>query len=189
MGEIKAGQIDKGMFLLEKGEPFLVVERDFVKPGKGSAFCRLKLKNARTGAVLKPTHKTQDIVEEIEVTEVSAQYLYKDDQNFVFMNAETFDQFEVPISAHENCAYFAREGETYRLLRWEDETLQIKLPPKIDLEVIEASEGVKGDTATNPTKMVTLEGGLEVRVPIFIKQGEVIRVSTETQLYEERVNK
>ena len=188
MGTIKAGAIAKGTYLLEKNVPFVVNEREFVNPGKGSAFVRLKLKNLRNGSVLKVTHKSQDSCEEIEVDEVESQFLYSDGTSYHFMDTATFDQFEVPIDAHEDAQYFMLEGETFKLTRWNGETLDIRLPPKKDLIVTEAEEAVKGDTVSGATKYVLTETGLKVKVPIFIKQGEKIRISVETKEYQERIN-
>jgi len=188
MGQIKAGAIDKGMFLEEKSAPYLVVEREFVNPGKGSAFVRMKLKNLKNGSVLKVTHKSQDIVEEIEVEDVNSQYLYKDDEDAYFMNSETFDQYSVPLSVLGDIIYFLMEGETYRVVQWAGETLDIKLPPKMDLIVTEAEEAVKGDTVQGTTKWAVVETGLKVKVPIFIKEGEKIRINVETKDYQERIN-
>jgi len=188
MGQIKAGAIEKGMFLLEKEAPYLVVEREFVNPGKGSSFVRLKLKNLRNASVLKVTHKTQDNIEEIDVEDVDSQFLYSDGASYHFMNSETFDQYEVPVQGLEDKGYFMREGETFRVVRWGEEALDIKLPPKMDLIVTEAEDGVKGDTVTGATKYVVVETGLTVKVPIFIKQGEKIRINVETKEYQERIN-
>ena len=188
MGIIKAGAIAKGIYLLEKNEPFVVTEREFVNPGKGSAFVRLKLKNLRNGAVLRVTHKSHDSCEEIDVDEVESQFLYSDGTSYHFMDSSTFDQFEVPMSAQEDAQYFMLEGETFKLIRWNGETLDIRLPPKKDLIVAEAEEAVKGDTVTGATKSIVTETGLKVKVPIFIKQGETIRVSVETKEYQERIN-
>lgn len=189
MGQIKAGAIEKGMFILEKTTPYLVTEREFVNPGKGSSFVRLKLKDQRSGAALKITHKTQDNIEEIDVEEQNCQYLYTDGENFVFMNNETYDQFEVACDALEDEKWFLIEGDTYRVVRWDEETLGVKLPPKMDMEVTEAEEGVKGDTVQGASKYVKVGTGLTVKVPIFIKQGEIIRINTDTKEYQERINK
>jgi len=104
------------------------------------------------------------------------------------MDSSTFDQFEVPMTAHEDAQYFMLEGESFKLTRWNGETLDIRLPPKKDLVVAEAEEAVKGDTVTGATKYVVTETGLKVKVPIFIKQGEKIRVNVETKDYQERIN-
>ncbi len=189
MSQIKAGTIEKGMFILEKDHPYLVAERDFVNPGKGSSFVRLKLKNQRNGSVLKITHKSQDSIIEIDVTEETCQYLYTDGENFVFMNNDTFEQFEVACEALEDEKWFLIEGDSYKIMRWEEETLGLKLPPKMDLEVTEAEDGVKGDTVQGASKYVKVGTGLTIKVPIFIKQGEIIRINTDTNEYQERINK
>ncbi len=186
---IKAGAIDKGMCLLHKGGPYLVAEREFVNPGKGSAFVRLKLKNLKTGLVLKETMKSQDNVEEITVDDLPCQFLYTDDENYFFMDNDSYDQFEVPRVGMEDKILFMKEGETYRILMWENIPIDIAIPYKIVYEVTEAEDAVKGDTVTGATKIVKIETGLSVRVPIFIKQGEKIMVNTETREYVERVNK
>jgi len=185
---IKAGSIDKGMFLLIKDEPYAVAEREFVNPGKGSAFVRLKLKNLKTGLVLKQVVKSHESVEEISVEDKDCQYLYSDDEVFHFMDTETYEQFEIPVEGFEETLYFLKEGETYKIVMWENRPLDIKLPYKMVFTVTEAEEAVKGDTVTGATKPVTIETGLIVRVPLFIKEGEKILVNTETKDYVERVN-
>lgn len=185
---MKAGAIDKGTCLLIKGEPFLVAEREFVNPGKGSAFVRLKIKNLITGQVLKPVMKTQDTVEEATVTDRDCQYLYSDTESIHFMDAESFEQFAVPVEDFEDKRLIMKDGETYNLVFWEEKPIDIKVPYKVVYTVTEAQDAVKGDTVTGATKTVTLETGLTVKVPIFIKQGEKVMVNTETLEYVERVN-
>lgn len=185
---IKAGQIDKGTALLIKGQPFICVEREFVNPGKGSAFVRLKLKSPSTGQVLQETIKSQDSVEDINVEMMDYQYMYNDGENFHMMNVDTYDQIEVPMANFEGYELLMKDGETYRCTVYNDEILDIQIPSKIVYLVAEAEEAIKGDTVQGATKFVTTETGLRVRVPIFIKQGEKIRVNTETKEYLERVN-
>ena len=185
---IKAGQIDKGTALLIKGAPFICVEREFVNPGKGSAFVRLKLKSPTTGQVLQETIKSQDTVEDINVEMMDSQYMYNDGENFHMMNVDTYDQFEVPMANFEGYELLMKDGETYRCTVYNDEILDIQIPSKVVYLVAEAEEAIKGDTVQGATKFVTTETGLRVRVPIFIKQGEKIRVNTETKEYLERVN-
>ena len=185
---IKAGQIDKGTALLIKGQPFICVEREFVNPGKGSAFVRLKLKSPSTGQVLQETIKSQDSVEDINVEMMDYQYMYNDGENFHMMNVDTYDQFEVPMANFEDYELLMKDGETYRCTVYNDEILDIQIPSKVVYLVAEAEEAIKGDTVQGATKYVTTETGLKVRVPIFIKQGEKIRVNTETKEYLERVN-
>ena len=178
---IKAGALDKGMFILVKEDPYVVVEREFVNPGKGSAFVRLKLKNLKTGQVLKPSMKSQDNVEEINVTDRVCQYLYADGENLHFMDTESYEQFEISQNAFEEKVLYMKDGDSYKVVMWDNDPLDIKLPLKEIYVVTEAEEAVKGDTVTGATKNVTVETGLTVRVPIFIKQGERILVNTETR--------
>ncbi|MBQ2050605.1 MAG: elongation factor P [Spirochaetales bacterium] len=185
---IKAGQIDKGTALLIKGQPFICVEREFVNPGKGSAFVRLKLKSPSTGQVLQETIKSQDSVEDINVEMMDYQYMYNDGENFHMMNVDTYDQIEVPMANFEGYELLMKDGETFRCTVYNDEILDIQIPSKVVYLVAEAEEAIKGDTVQGATKFVTTETGLRVRVPIFIKQGEKIRVNTETREYLERVN-
>ena len=185
---IKAGQIDKGTALLIKGQPFICVEREFVNPGKGSAFVRLKLKSPSTGQVLQETIKSQDSVEDINVEMMDYQYMYNDGENFHMMNVDSYDQIEVPMANFEGYELLMKDGETYRCTVYNDEILDIQIPSKVVYLVAEAEEAIKGDTVQGATKFVTTETGLRVRVPIFIKQGEKIRDNTETREYLERVN-
>ena len=185
---IKAGQIDKGTALLIKGQPFICVEREFVNPGKGSAFVRLKLKSPSTGQVLQETIKSQDSVEDINVEMMDYQYMYNDGENFHMMNVDTYDQIEVPMANFDGYELLMKDGETYRCTVYNDEILDIQIPSKVVYLVAEAEEAIKGDTVQGATKFVTTETGLRVRGPIFIKQGEKIRVNTETREYLERVN-
>lgn len=185
---IKAGGIDKGMYLLIKDEPHLVTEREFVKPGKGQAFVRLKLKNVRTGLVQRPVMKSHETVEEVTVEDEKAQFLYADDTNFYFMDTDTYEQYQIPIEGFAEKKPFMKEGDTYEIAMWEETPLDIKVPLKEVYEVTSAEEGVKGDTVTGATKTVAVETGLEVKVPIFIKQGDRILVNTESGEYLERVN-
>ncbi|MDD4011219.1 MAG: elongation factor P [Sphaerochaetaceae bacterium] len=185
---IKAGQIDKGMALLIKGAPFVCIDREFVNPGKGSAFVRLKLKSPTTGQVLQETMKSQDNAEEITVEDLDFQYTFNDGENFHFMNTESFEENEVPMTSFPDYQLIMKEGETFRCTVWEGKILDVQVPSKVVYTVTEAEDAIKGDTVTGATKFVTLETGLKLRVPIFIKQGEKIRVNTETKEYLERVN-
>jgi elongation factor P len=185
---IKAGSIDKGMTLLIKGGPYLVADREFVNPGKGSAFVRLKLKNLQTGQVLKEVFKSQETVEEVDVEDRKSQFMYSDGEFYHFMDTETFEQFKVPTEDFREQGLLMQEGEAYDVVFWEEKPIDIKLPYKGVYTVTEAEDGVKGDTVTGATKTVALETGLSVKVPLFIKTGDKILVNTETMEYVERVN-
>jgi elongation factor P len=132
--------------------------------------------------------KTQEMVEEISVVDKDCQYLYNDGESYHFMDNESYEQFEIPLSNFEEKQYFMKDGETYPVTFWDEKAIDIKIPYKVVFEVTEAEDAVKGDTVTGATKVVTIETGLAVKVPIFIKQGEKIMINTETKEYVERVN-
>lgn len=184
----KAGSIGKGMFLLMKGEPHLVTEREFVNPGKGPAFVRLKLKSLMSGQTLKQVIKSQESVEDISVETRDAQYLYSDGESYHFMDLETYEQFTMPMAGQEDKKLFIRDGDTVQLSIWDEKPIDILLPYKIVLAVREAQTGLKGDTVSGATKPVTMETGLVVRVPLFIKEGDKLLINTETREYVERSN-
>jgi elongation factor P len=153
---IKGGGIEKGMYIMFKGDPYLVAEREFINPGKGAAFTRCKLKNARTGSVLKETIKSSDSVEEANVYDRDGQYLYADDEAFHFMDIETYDQFTVSVSVLEEKGPYLKEGDQYRIVMWEQEPIDVIVPLKMVFEVTDAPDAVKGDTVTGATKTVVV---------------------------------
>lgn len=185
---IRAGALEKGMFLLVKSQPHLVADREFVNPGKGSAFVRVKLKNLITGQVLRETFKSNESISEAEVYERPGQYLYADETGYHFMDTESYEQFTIANDAVGDKGKLIKEGDTYRVIMWESEPIDIQLPYKVVYTVTEAQEAVRGDSVTGGTKNVTVETGLDVKVPLFIKQGDKVLVNTETGEYVERVN-
>ena len=185
---IRGGDIVKGSCLLQKGQPFLVVEREFHNPGKGTAVARIKMKSIKDGSVLSLTIPTQQEVEDAQVSLHTCQYQYADLDNYHFMDGESFEQYEVSIADHEDKKFYLQESLTYDLTIWEGTVIDIKIPYKVVFTVAESENYVKGDTVSGATKPVTTETGLVVRVPLFIKQGEKILVNTETNEYVERVN-
>ena len=185
---IKASDISKGMFIQIKNEPHLVVEREYVNPGKGSAFVRLKMKNVKTGSVLRETHKVQDNMEEVSVDFREVQYLYADDENYHFMDNSNYEQFTISIEGEEEKRDFLKEGDSYQVVFFENRPIDIKLPTKMVFTVTEAEKAERGDTVSGATKTITCETGLKVKVPLFIKEGDRILVNTETREYQERVN-
>jgi elongation factor P len=185
---IRGGDIVKGTCLLQKGQPYLVVEREFHNPGKGTAIARVKMKSIKDGSVLSLTIPTQQEVEDAEVAVQTCQYQYADQDNFHFMDNESYDQYEVPISGMDDKKYYLQDGQSYELTIWDGAVIDIKIPYKVVFTVAESENYVKGDTVSGATKPVTTETGLTVRVPLFIKQGERILVNTEANEYVERVN-
>jgi elongation factor P len=185
---IRGGDIVKGSCLLQKGQPYLVVDREFHNPGKGTAVARIKMKSIKDGSVLSLTIPTQQEVEDAQVDLRNCQYQYADQDSFHFMDSETFDQYEVSIEENQEKKLYLQEGGTYEVIIWEGKVIDIKIPYKVVFTVAESENYIKGDTATGATKPVVTETGLTVRVPLFIKQGEKILVNTETNEYVERVN-
>jgi elongation factor P len=185
---IRGGDIAKGTCLLVNGQPCLVVEREFVSPGKGSAFARVKAKNLITGNVVTQTIKTADTVEDAVVDLRDCQYQYSDGDNYVFMDNTSFEQFNVPIAGNEDKKNYLKEGETFPLTFWDGNAIDIRIPYKMVFTVVQSENYVRGDTVSGATKPVVTETGLTVRVPLFIKQGEKILVNTESNDYVERVN-
>ena len=185
---IRGGDITKGSCLLQKGQPYLVVEREFHNPGKGTAVARIKMKSIKDGSVLTMTIPTQQEVEDAQVDLRACQYQYADLENYHFMDNETYEQYEVPIADMKDKKYYLKEGESYDIIIWEGKVIEINIPYKVAFTVAESENYIKGDTVSGATKPIVTETGLTVRVPLFIKQGEKILVNTETNEYVERVN-
>jgi elongation factor P len=185
---IKASDIGKGTFILINNQPHVCVEREYVNPGKGSAFVRLKLKNIKSGRVLAQTNKVQDNLEECNVEYREVQFLYADAENYAFMDTRNYEQFTIPVEGEEEKRDFLKDGENYQVVFFEQTPIDIKLPTKMVFTVTEAEKAERGDTVSGATKVITCETGLKVKVPLFIKQGDRILVNTETMEYQERVN-
>ena len=157
-----------------------------VKPGKGSAFARIKLKNLRTGAIVENTYNTNIKIEKAHVDKKNMQYLYNDGTNYIFMDLETYEQLEVPASKLESDAKWLKENMELMINSYEGEILGIQLPEKVEYEIIETTDAVKGNTTNNATKDATIETGAVIRVPLFINQGEKIVVTTSDGKYAGR---
>jgi len=185
---IRCGDITKGTCLLQKGQPYLVVDREFHTPGKGTAIARIKMKSIKDGSVLSMTIPTQQEVEDAQVDIHTCQYQYADQDSYHFMDSETFDQYEVSIEENPEKKLYLQDGNSYQLTIWEGKVIDIQIPYKVTFTVAESENYIKGDTATGATKPIKTETGLTVRVPLFIKQDEKILVNTETNEYVERVN-
>ncbi len=177
-----------GMCIELEGQYYFIVEFLHVKPGKGAAFVRTKLKNVTTGRVLDKTFNSGVKVDEVRIERRPFQYLYQDDMGYHFMNTETFEQ--IPIAAEQiEGVQFLKEGDMVEVqIHAESGTiLTAEMPVHVILEVTYTEPGLRGDTATNTLKPATVETGAEVRVPLFIDEGEKIKVDTRTGAYVERV--
>jgi len=169
------------------GEPFAITYFQHVKPGKGGAFVRTKVRNLRTGRVLDKTFRSGEKVEEADVEERKMQFLYQDGEQYVFMDGETFDQIPVPKETLGDQVRYLKETVEVDVLFWRGRPLHISLPAFVEAKIEVCEPGIKGDTASGATKPATLETGAVVQVPLFVKEGETIRVDTRSGEYVERV--
>lgn len=170
------------------GQYYFIVEFLHVKPGKGPAFVRTKLKNVATGRILDKTWNSGVKVEEVRIERRPYQYLYKDEMGYNFMHQETFEQISIPGESIEG-VQFLKEGDTVEAMvhAETDTVLTCEMPPHVVLRVTYTEPGIKGDTATNALKPATVETGAEVRVPLFISEGELIEIDTRDGSYVGRV--
>ena len=183
---ININDIKNGMTVIVDGNICQIIEFLHVKPGKGPAFVRIKLKNLRTGSIVEQTFNSGIKVPTAHVSKTKMQFLYSTGDSYSFMNMETYEQVDVDIKQIANEAKFLKEGLEVLLFFYENEMLGIELPEKIDYVITETEPAVKGNTATNATKDAVLETGMSVRVPLFIEQGEEIIVSTKDGKYVSR---
>ena len=169
------------------GEIFSIVEFQHVKPGKGSAFVRTKLKNTKTGAVLDRTFRSGDKVEQVRLEKRQMQYLYTDQDLYYFMDLDTYDQIPVSAEIVGAASNLLKESENVFLLVAREEVVSVELPNFVSLAVTHTEPGIKGDTATGAVKPATLETGYVVQVPLFVNRGDRLKVDTRTGEYVERV--
>ena len=178
--------LKKGTVCQIDGKPYRVVEYGQKVMGRGGSIVNVKLKNLIDGSVIPKTFKGQEKIETAEVSNKTVQYLYKDDSLFYFMDPESFEQFELNADIVDSAAGYLKEGNELNLQMFDGRVINVELPKNIYLEVTYAEDVVKGDTTSSVLKDATLETGLVVKVPAFIKQGDVISVDTATGEYRER---
>lgn len=183
---ININDIKNGMTITMDGNLYLIQEFQHVKPGKGPAFVRIKLKNLRTGSITEDTFNTNIKIERAHIDKNPMQFLYASGDNYVFMNTSTYDQVEVPVSRLENEKNFIKEGLEITIDYYNGEIIGISLPEKIEFEVIETEPAVKGNTTNNALKDAKIETGYIVKVPLFITEGEKIIISTKDGKYSSR---
>ena len=182
--------IRKGLTIRHNSDIYTIVEFLHVKPGKGAAFVRTKIKSLSTGKVLDNTFPTSAKIDIVRVERRSYQYLYKDGDSYIFMDQETYDQIPIMQSIVPNNQFLKEEDVVEVLFNTDDDSiLSVDIPQTVVLEVTYTEPGLKGDTATNTLKPATVETGAEVRVPLFINTGDFVKVDTSTGSYMERVRK
>jgi elongation factor P len=184
---IDTSQFRNGLKIEIDGEPFVMTYFQHVKPGKGGAFVRTKIKNLRTGKTLDRTFRAGERVDEAEVEDKRMQYLYQDGDSFVFMDSDTYDQFPFSEDQVGDARKYLKENLEVDVVFWRGKPISIELPSFIEAVVARTDPGLKGDTASGATKPATLETGAVVQVPLFVKEGEKIRVDTRSGEYVERV--
>jgi elongation factor P len=184
---IDTAEMGNGTVFEHDGAVYQVVWFQHHKPGKGGAMLRVKLRNVRTGATIERTFKSGERFQELSLTRQARQYLYADGDNLIFMHPETFDQISVPRAKVGDTAKFLVENMDVQALYLEEEFLGIELPAGVNLKVLSTVPGIKGDSVSNMVKPATLENNIEVQVPLFVKEGDTIRVDTRTGDYLERV--
>ena len=166
-----------------------IMEFQHVKPGKGGAFVRSKLKNLRTGAVQEKTFRAGAKMEQAEITQSKMQYLYNDGSNYVFMNNETYDQISIPNEKVKEASKYLLENMEVNVTSYGSEILGIEVPNTVTLEVSETEPGVRGNTANGGSKPATMETGLVVQVPFFVNAGDKLVINTQDGSYVSRANK
>jgi len=184
---IVTSEFRNGSRLLVDGEPFYIVEFQHVKPGKGGAFVRTKLKSYKTGNVLDRTFRSGERFEEPNLEERDMQFLYAAGDAYTFMDTETFEQFTYDKTQLGENADLLKENTISKILIYEHEPLAVELPTFIELKVVESEPGVRGDTASGGTKPAVVETGAVIKVPLYLEIGEVIKIDTRTRAYVERV--
>ena len=184
---ISTAEFRNGSRLLLDGEPFYIVEFQHVKPGKGGAFVRTKLKSYKSGNVLDRTFRSGERLEEPNLEERDMQFLYAVGDTYTFMDTESFDQFTYEKKQLGENADLLKENTISKVLIYEHKPLAVELPIFIELKVVDGEPGVRGDTASGGTKPVVVETGAMIKVPLYLEIGEVIKIDTRTRQYVERV--
>jgi elongation factor P len=179
----------KNLKIVIDGAPYTVVESQFVKPGKGQAFTRTKLKNMITGSVLERTFKSGERLEKADMEERQMQYLYPEGDQFVFMDTGTYNQINFSRDQLGDAADYLLDGMMVDVLFWSERPIGVTPPIFVELEVVETEPGFKGDTSSNVQKPATVSSGKIVQVPLFVNQGDVLKIDTRTGEYVERVAK
>lgn len=183
---ISTSDFKTGLTIEHDGNIYQIIDFQHVKPGKGSAFVRTKLRNLRTQSVIDITFNSGEKFEQAMIEKAVMQYLYNADDLYVFMNNDTYEQIELHKSNLENEIYYLTEGMNINIIAYGSEILGVELPDKVTLEVVETPGGAKGNTASNATKEALTNTGLRLSVPLFINEGDKIVVSTATGKYDTR---
>jgi len=186
MATYSTNEFRSGLKIMLDGDPYTILESEFTKPGKGQAFYKIRIKNLKTGRVLDKTYRSGETVDAADVHETDMQYLYSDGSHWHFMNPETYEQVEAGEAAMEDAAPWIKEQDVCQVTLWNGAPLSVTPPNFVELEVTRTDPGVRGDTSSGGTKPATLETGAVVKVPLFINEGDVLKIDTRTGEYVSR---
>ena len=189
MATVSTNEFRAGLKIILDGDPYNMQESQFVKPGKGQAFYKVRIRNLKNGRVLEKTFRSGETVEAADVHETSMQYLYSDGEHWHFMVPSTYEQYAADENALGDAAQWLKEQDTCSVTLWNNVPLSVDPPNFVELEVTRTDPGVRGDTSSGGTKPATLETGAVIKVPLFIQEGEVLKVDTRTGAYVSRVNR
>ena len=187
MATVSTSEFKGGLKLMMDGDPYTILENEFVKPGKGQAFNRVKLRNLKTGRVIERTFKSGDTFETADVVDTDMQYLYSDGEMWHFMVSETFEQYAADEAAVADAKKWLKEQDECQVTLYNGVPIAVTSPNFVELKIVETDPGVRGDTSGGGGKPATLETGAVVRVPLFISTDEIIKVDTRTGEYVSRV--
>jgi len=187
MASYSTSEFRSGLRIIIDNDPCIIVDNEFVKPGKGQAFNRVRIKNLKTGKTVDKTFKSGDSVEAADIVDTDMQYLYSDGEFWHFMVPDTFEQYAADETAVSEARQWLKEQDTCQITLWNNTPLNVMPPNFVELEIVETDPGVRGDTASGGVKPAKLSTGAVVRVPLFIEQGEVIKVDTRSGEYVSRV--
>ncbi|MCH9698078.1 MAG: elongation factor P [Gammaproteobacteria bacterium] len=187
MATYSTNEFKGGLKIMLDNDPYNIIENEFVKPGKGQAFNRVKVRNLKNGRVIERTFKSGESVEAADVMETEMQYLFSDGSSYTFMHPETFEQYIADEAATESAAKWLKEQDVCVVTLWNDVPLSVAPPNFVELKIVETDPGLRGDTSGGGGKPATLETGAVVRVPLFVQEDEVIKVDTRTEEYVSRV--
>jgi len=181
--------VRNGLKIMVDGDPYTIVDTDFIKPGKGQAFTRIKIRNLKNGRTVERTLKGSDSIEGADVVDTDMQFLYTDGEFWHFMQLETFEQFQADKTSAGEAAKWLREQDMCIITLWNGAPLAVQPPNFVELKIVECDPGIRGDTAQGGGKPAKLETGAVVRVPLFVENGETVRCDTRSGEYVGRANK
>lgn len=186
MASYSTNEFKSGLKIILDGDPYNIVENEFVKPGKGQAFNRVRIRNLKTGRVIEKTFKSGDSVEAADVVELNADYLYNDGESWTFMSPESYEQYSVSEAAMGDAKLWLKGQESCILMLWNGIPLAVTVPNFAILQVTETDPGLRGDTSSGGSKPATLETGAVVRVPLFVQINDILKIDTRTGEYVSR---